>query len=265
MGLGVSRKGEFCGALAAAFVGACATPALAQGGEPGASPANLRDALFGSFRRDERNGRLPMVARYRSDNGESFVLDRTSGGATLLRFSSDPEIWVLKPTAGPRGDIIYRDDLGQPVLRAMRVGGLTLFTPNRPDGMAAALGGSAPVLRQSFVATPQQLLQVLVQASARASRAAQHLIAFEAPDYTPGTEPVFADAAALAAEAFVRVASAGRPGRDVVARYVKVRFDAGRAPGAMVVGREVRITLSPRDGLAGRPSSRKIATALASR
>nr|QQZ52104.1 DUF4908 domain-containing protein [Phenylobacterium glaciei] len=44
--------------------------------------------------------------------------------------------------AAPRGDIIYKNDLGEPVLRATRLGGLTLFTPDRPGGTAAALAGA---------------------------------------------------------------------------------------------------------------------------
>lgn len=247
------------GAGAASVVAAVLTwaaPAWAQ------DPQTLHDALFGAFRRDDRGVGLPALAKYKGEAGQRFVLDRT-GRAALMRFDDSPEIWVLKPTPGPRGDVIYRNDVGDPMLRSMRVGGLTLFTPDQPMGTAAAIAGPAQALRPAAISTPGQLLQTLIQASTRVSRAAQKLIAFEAPDYTLGTEPVWADAAVLTAEAFVRV-GAGPGGRQIIARFVRVRFYPGK-PAAALAGREVRIFVSPKDGVAGRPSSRRIATVIASR
>lgn len=244
-------------------VGALTAVALLAGYAPAAAqePQTLRDALFGAFRHDDRRAPMPTVARYRGEEGESFILDR-SGGAPLMRFDDSPEIWVLKPTPGPRGDVIYRNDVGDPVLRAMRVGGLTLFTSDRPTGMAAALAGGASILRPALVSGPAQLFQILLQASARASRIAQHRVEFNAPDVSPGEEPVFADAMLVTAQAFGRLV-AGRGGRSVVARFVRVRFDSGHSPEALVFGHEVRIVVSPKDGVAGRPSSRRIAMAMA--
>src|SRR6185437_6326955 len=106
--------------LAAALAGALALaqPALA-------GPVDvLRQGLF-----HHREGREagPPVARYITEDGDVFTLDRTQPKA-LLKFDSSFEVWALTPQQAPRGDTIYKNDLGEPVLRATRLGGVTVFT-----------------------------------------------------------------------------------------------------------------------------------------
>ena len=228
------------------------TPACAEG------PFNLRDALFGRHVHDEpREFDAPTVARYRADAGQAFIFDRVGGGA-LLKYEDDPEVWALTPTPGPRGDVIYKNDVGEPMLRATRLGGVTLFTPDRPDGTAAAFLGQALAPRPPTVLGPEALVQLMYQASARASRAAQHLIAFDAPEVTPSSEAVFAQAFVITAQAFVHVSQRGKPGQKVLARFVGVRFLAGAGPSALVRGPTMEITVAPQLGIAGRPSSQRI-------
>ncbi len=138
--------------------------------------------------RTDRGLQAPPVARYAAGQGEVFVFDRSSGAA-LLKFDNSPEIWVLQPSPAPRGDVIYRNDLGEPVLRATRLGGLTLFSANTPGGEAAALMGGADDLQPPPFLPPGAVFQRMLQSSARASRAAQHLIRFDAPDVTPEFRP----------------------------------------------------------------------------
>ncbi len=227
-----------------------------------AEPASLRDFLFGSSRRAD--DALPMVARYQSDRGEDFVLDRSSGRRAVLKFDDNSELWALTASPGPRGDVIYRNDMGQAMLRATRLGGLTLFTPDDPGGAAAAALGAAPAPKAASVYGPEGLFQVLVQASSRASHAAQHLIIFDAGDAlaTPTTEPVFADAFILTADAIVRVSAHGAAGHAACSRVAKVYFVQGSDAAAQMVGRIVRITIAPDLGVAGRPSSQRIAAAI---
>ena len=110
---------------------------------------------------------------------------------------------------------------------------------------------------------PQALFAALALASARATRAAGRSVLFEAPDVAPVADWVFADAAQLAAEAFLRAAQA--QGREVVARFSSVQLLTGRAPGVAADGATVRVTLVPARGVAGRPSSRRIQMALSRR
>ncbi len=231
----------------------CGSSACAQGS------FNLRDALFGRHVHDEpREFAAPTVARYRIDAGQAFIFDRVNGGA-LLKYDDDPEVWALTPTPGPRGDVIYKNDVGEPMLRATRLGGVTLFTADRPDGAAAAFLGEALAPKQNAVFGPEALIQLMTQTSARASRAAQHLVEFDAPDVTPTSEAVFAQAFVIAAEAFVHVSQHGKPGQKVLARVAFVKFLAGSGPSAMARGATVQITVAPQLGIAGRPSSQRVA------
>lgn len=224
--------------------------------------SSLRDALFGH---PELEAPTPMVARYQGETGQTFTFDRVDRREALLRFDNDPEIWVLTPTAGPRGDIIYKNDVGQPVLRTTRLGGLTVFTAGRPEGAAVAFLGQATAPRPTPVLGPDALTQLATLASARASRAAQHLIEFIAPEVTPVTEAVYADAFMITAEAFVHASQRGPTVQKMVTRFTMVRFISGRGPAATANGPTVQITLAPQLGVAGRPSSELIAAVLVRR
>ncbi|MBR7621679.1 DUF4908 domain-containing protein [Phenylobacterium sp. 20VBR1] len=239
--------------MALAMTGLFAAPAWA-------GPDNLRESLFGQHPAAGRS-QSPPVARYVSQEGDVFVLDR-SQNRPLLKFQDSPEVWALKPQPAPRGDIIYKNDLGEPVLRATRLGGLTLFTPDRPGGTAAALAGGGPALRLPVLG-PQQLLERLAQASARATRAARRLIPFEA-DASPASSALVADAALVTSEAVIRMSK--RPGGlALIARFSKVKLVEGHKPGASVQQGVMRITITPDDGLAGRPSSDRIMAAAGGR
>ena len=222
-----------------------------------AAPGSLREGLFGEGRNDSRRAPAPPVARYVVEDGGGFILDRSTA-RPMVKFEDSAEVWVLQSQPAPRGDIIYKNDLGEPVLRATRLGGLTVFTRQRPSGAAAALVGGSNPLRLPTLG-PEALLQRLAQASARASRAARRLIPFEA-DASPETAPLVADAAMVAAEAVVRLAT-DPAGRQVLSGVDKVTLVEGGRPGASLRGGVMLITISPEDGLAGRPSSERILAA----
>jgi hypothetical protein len=233
-----------------------------------AAPPNLRDLLFGRHADDSlRSTEPPMVARYEGEDGPAFILDRTCGGAALLQFDGDPEIWALTATPGPHGDIIYRNDLGQPMLRSTRLGGVTLFTPGRPSGMPAAFVGEGAPPRSPPVLGPDALFQLEVHASLRATHAAQHFVGFDTPEdfVTPASEVVFAEAFIITAQAFIRVAQRTKPGQSAIAHIVQVHFVTGRGPDAMVKGPVMRITVAPELGVAGRPSSGRLIAVLSRR
>jgi hypothetical protein len=143
------------------------------------------------------------------------------------------------------------------VLRATKLGGMTLFTSERPGGDAAALDGRAASIQPPPFISVNALFQRLVQASARASRAAQHRVSFETvDDATPGTSVLVADTATVTAEAFERMARAGD--RGLLSRVVRVLLAEGHKPGASLKGGDLTVTYAPGKGLAGRPSSKRI-------
>ena len=228
----------------------CAAPAWA-------GPESLRQGLFGHEGFEARPFNTPTVAHYVSEDGDSFVLDRSQGRA-LLKFDNSPEVWALQPHPAPRGDVIYKNDLGEPVLRATRLGGVTLFTEQRPGGSAAALeGGGSPLRLQPL--GPQALLERLAQASARASHAARRLIPFDA-DANPSSSALIADAAVVASEAVVRMTHRS-DSRALLTRFKQVRLAEGRRPGVELIRGSLTITVTPTLGLAGRPSSERILAA----
>jgi hypothetical protein len=222
-------------------------------------PGSLRDFLFGP----SHSAALPAVARYEfEDGGSSFVLD-TSGRGAYLKFEGSGEIWALHPTPGPRGDVIYKNDIDEPVVRATHLGGVTVFTHDQPEGMPAAFMGQAAPPRMNLDIGPEALWNIFVQASARASHMAEHLVVFEGPqDVTAATAPIFADAAILTSQAFLKVGARGKSGRTLVARFLKVEFDAGKGAAATTRGQVVKITVCPDQGVAGRPSSQRIASVI---
>ncbi len=224
------------------------------------SQSALGAYIFGSGAQDERRAPTPPVARYVSDEGESFVFDRSSP-TPLLKFEESSEVIALSPEPVSRGDIIYRDDVGETVLRATKLGGLILFAHERPGGAPVAMQGLAPEIRLQTL-SPSALGQKLLQASYRASRAARRLIVFDAQEVTPGSEAVFADAAAVAAEAVV-IITRRKDAKALVARFGRVLFAPGPQAAANVRKGVMSITINPSQGLAGRPSSARIVQAVA--
>src|SRR5579872_3553499 len=192
-----------------------------------AAPLSLREALMGERASGGRSG-PPVIGRYETDEGADFVLDRSTP-KPLLKFEDNPEIWVLQPAPGPRGDTIYRNDLGEPMLRATRIGGMTVFTDRRPDGSPAALLGPSPPLRVGQL-SPQALFNRFYQASIRASRAAQHQVGFVTrEDAEPATSALLADAVMLTSQALVDVA-AQPGGKALLARVDQVVVGQGPRP-----------------------------------
>ena len=215
-----------------------------------AAPQTLREALMGDRLMDGRRADDPVIGRYQTDAGGEFVLDRSTP-VPLLKFGNNPEIWVLQPPAGPRGDVIYRNDIGEPMLRATRFGGMTVFTSARPDGSAAALEGASGPLRIAPL-SPAVLFTRFYQASIRATRAAQHQVGFETrEDADPGSASVLADAAMVASEALVDL-SARPNGKTLLARVEDVVIAQGHKPSANLQKGVLTVTIVPAQGVAGR-------------
>ena len=219
-------------------------PALAQ--------TNLRDHLTARAGTAKAG---PPVAKYVAGDDREFVLDR-SGPSALLKFEGDDEVWALRPSPGPRGDVIYRDDTGRPVVRATRLGGVTVFTSDRPGGLPAALAGEASRIRPAAVSAVQ-LLRHLARQSVRASRALGRRIDFDALDVSPGEEVVYADAAAVAADALAEAAQDDRA-RALLRNVRRVELAQGPRAAVGMAGDTLKIVVAPPQGHAGRPSSRRI-------
>ncbi len=232
--------------------------AFAPAPAPASATSWLGRALAMHF--GDRRDPVAAPARYEIDTGGGFILDHGDRGL-LLRFDDSPEVWVLTRARGPRGDIIFTDDLGQPLLRTTKFGGVTVFTRRHPDGSAAALAGGAAHLRPTPVSAGQ-LMQRLLVASVRASHAAGRPIAFNANGASAASSSVVADAALIASEAVITF-SLTPGGRGVLSRVSHVDIAPGRRVATAFAGGVIDITVVPKDGLLGRPSSAMVMRALA--
>ena len=235
------------GGLTAAAVLGVSLPACAQ--------PSLRFTPFG----DSRGAANPPVARYVAGEGKSFIFDRSPDGSeALLKFDDNPEVWVLQPSPGPGGVTIYRNDVGDPVVRVTRLGGVTLYTPREPEGVPAALSGDAEDLSPPAFVPNGFLLQRSAQASERCSRVAQHLVTIESSNATPATSPLFLDAITIPSEAIVRL-SRRKEAKPFLSRLEKVLFITGTRPDVSFNRTVMTVTIAPSKGYAGRPSSDRIA------
>jgi hypothetical protein len=211
----------------------------------------LREGLF---RNRGAEAASPPIARYVSEEGRVFVLDRTQP-VPMLKFEDSPEVWALAPNPAPRGDTIYKNDLGEPVLRVTRLGGFTLFTDERPSGEAVSLAGGGAPLRLAPL-SPQAVFERMAQASLRASRAARRPMLFEA-EATPASSALIADAAVVTSVAIIRL-SQRKDGASLLRQFNRVRFREGEKAQATLKGGVLNIVVAPARGLAGRPSSDRI-------
>lgn len=243
--VGTARVKVACAALAVA----CA--ALGAGGASAFAldQQSLGDRIMGQGRRD-----VAPAARFACQAGPAFILDQ-SGPRALLRFEGTDEIWVLRPRAGPRGDIFYRNDVNEPVLRATRLGGVTLYTSDRPGGLPCALQGAAQPLRMGDYNLPR-LANHLLREAARGFRALGHPLEIAAPEVDPGEEAVYAEAVTLAVDALQRASDNG--GRQRASRVRTIRVVEGPSPGVAYAAGVLTLTIAPRLGVAGRPSSARV-------
>jgi Domain of unknown function (DUF4908) len=227
------------------------SPALAQieSNAQAQQSRSLHERFFG------RN--LPSVGRYVAENGQGFILDRT-GTTSLLRFDRSVETWALRSTAAPRGDMLYRNDAGQLVLRVTADGGMTLYTPRTPQGSPVSMVGPGESLEPPALG-PMQLFNLMQRRSGMLSEALGRLIQINLPDVN--SEALSVDALIVTTDAVMRMArSVTARGRLDRLRSITI-IEGGRA-GVNYTRGELRVTIDPSRGAAGRPSSARIIEAL---
>lgn len=241
--------------------------AAGQGSTASAQPGSLGEFLFGQ---PNAAASPPPVARYVIERGQSFIFDRSTG-TPLIQFEDSKEVWVLTRLHGPRGDTIYENEAGEPVLKVTSLGGVTVFTERRPEGIAVSLSGPAPPITSLQLLGFNTASLKLNKASSDVSRALRRQIEFDASRLDADDPKVriterelalLADAAAVAAEALIEIGQ--RPGgRARLARINKVVFTVTpRRPATAVVREDaLHLNLMPGVGFLGRASSRRIAAA----
>src|SRR5471032_1592771 len=110
---------------------------MAQPDSPPGTPPGMASRLAA-----ERIGPL-QPGLYSAGDG-NFVLAPYGKGRYLLRFSGRAENFVLGMDRGSLGAKLLKYDTGATALRVSVWGGMTLYTPDAPQGLPATYQGAAP-------------------------------------------------------------------------------------------------------------------------
>lgn len=239
-------------ALAAAALSSLATASQAQAQHRGNAQAEQARAL------NNRNAvavrAIPPTGRYVADSGEAFILDR-SGQRPLLRFDRRDETWVLRPTAAPRGDVIYRNDAGDQLLRVTPGGGITVYTPQAPGGSPASFSGPGQSLTPPTLG-PTQLFQLMARRSAMLSQAMGRLVEINVVTGEQA-ESLSVEALILSTDAVLRIARSPTA-RSSLDRLRSITIVEGQRASVTYTRGDLRIVVAPVQGVAGRPSSARV-------
>lgn len=264
LGVHLRSMGPRSASLMAAFVAASFSAALI-GPADAQTARSFGDALLG---RQTPAPSAPPVARYVSEPGPSFVLDRSTP-TPMMRFEDSPEVWVLRSAPGARGDVLFFNDLNQLVLRVWAVGGVTLYTQAKPNGLAAQTTGAAPPIQLMDIGN--SFRQLLKQANSRlavaAQRSSERGIGLEIPPVHTNTRTaaLLVDTATLVAEAFETIAER-RGGLELLNKVDKVQVVlTDGPPGADFSQGVLKVSVRAQDGMAGRPSSARMMVSLTGR
>ena len=197
---------------------------------------------------------LPPTGRYVAESGEAFILDR-SGQRPLLRFDRREETWVLRATAAPRGDVIYRNDAGDQLLRVTPGGGMTVYTTRAPGGSPASLSGPGESLTPPSLG-PAQMFQLMTRRSAMLSQSLGRLIEINV-DTDAAAESLTVEALILSTDAALRIARSPTA-RASLERLRSITIVDGPRASVTYARGDLRIVVSPVQGVAGRPSSARV-------
>jgi hypothetical protein len=200
---------------------------------------------------------LPPVGRYVAESGEGFILDR-SGRHPLLRFERRDETWVLRPSAAPRGDVIYRNDAGDQVLRVTPSGGMTVYTPHAPGGSPASFSGTGQSLTPPTLG-PMLLFRLMAQRSAMVSDVVGRLVQIHLDG--DQSESLCVEALIVTTEAVIRIARSPTA-RQYVSELRSITIIEGSRAGVTYSRGRLVVTVNPGEGMAGRPSSARVIRAI---
>ncbi len=257
-----------------------ASPAIVVAGLQFAdATSNPFSALVGKRRerRSQQRTRGAGVERYvLASDDRAFLFENDGEGArvTFLCGEGDPrldcqlddqgpapEIYMLQPTRGPRGDMIYKNIEGETFLRIASYGGATVFWPGEGRGFAASKSfGDDRSLRlpQSDFAVASRRAQA---ATAVISALAGAPIIFDigtAPSEGATDATVLADAIVRVANGVQDVANDPTGARIIANRIKKVSFIGGEAPSVALNSGVMEIRYVPFSDISGRPSTATI-------
>ena len=274
---------KYSAIICAAVIGICVIagpPAAAQqrSAAMGLSQSDPFSALVGKRgeRRKERAARGKVERYVLASDDRAFLFEDQSSearvkflcaqadpriGCVIDPDGPSPEIYILEPTRGPRGDIIYKNAQGDALLRIASYGGATVFWPGESQGLAASKSfGDDQSLILPFAGYDAALRRAQ-GATAILSAATGAPIIFDigaAPVSEGANAAVLADAVIVAAKAIKGVADDPTGARIIASRIKKAVFIADSMPGVLLNETVLEIRYAPLLDIKGRPSSAEI-------
>lgn len=173
-----------------------------------------------------------------------------------------PEIHLLTATRGPRGDVIYKSDEGETMLRIAAYGGATVFWPGETQGVAASKSFGDDHELTLAPQTYDEAVRRAQGASAQVSAIVGSNVYFDVAAGRRAADPnaaVLADAVLTAAKGMVAVADDPIGARVIAERVKRVAFLPGAAPGVALNGSVLEVLYVPKLDIGGRPSSARVA------
>ncbi len=205
-----------------------------------------------------------QTGTFSAGDGVNFTLNRASQNY-LLRFISEPEIYVLYVDHGSLGGRVLKYDSGGTALMVSGWGAMTIYTDAKPGGLPAERTGDSmpPVLAPVSITAMQNA----------AGDEAEHLsyiyglhLTFSA-DWTalaadPSLRALAFDALQNTARGIDRFAASAVARLAVTKKFDCVQMETGGRPTISLHGRTLFVTFVPSQGFIGRASSHGIARAL---
>jgi hypothetical protein len=206
---------------------------------------------------------IPRDGTYMVGDRTEFIIDHR-GDQVRLRFSDSDEVFYLSSEAAALGARVLKYDTGVPALRVAGWGGVTLYTPQDKTGVPAEY--SDVVHNVDPPPVPAKDVKRFAAGLAHGLNSGGDLIIGFAADWnvladSAGVRELVCDAMRNTTYALQQVATG--PTRNEVADHVHVvHIIEGNQPSALLRGGVLTVTVAPKMGEAGRPSSLAIAHAL---
>ena len=227
----------------------------------GPSGAEMNDKLsqehFGSV----------VPGAYQAGDKLNFTLDRYQidryQNEYLMRFSGQPEVYVLYADYGSLGGSVLKYQPGFIAIQVAGWGGMTLYTDNSPGGLPAVRMGNSTAPSLGSVSSSQ--LQSAADDEAAHLSYARGIHVTIAADWNTGDAGLRAvtfDAMENAARGIDRF-TANPPADNIFSqRVASVAMQTSDKPIIRMQGKTLIVTFNPRRGYEGRASSRAICYAL---
>jgi len=225
--------------------------------------AQMNDRL-----QSEHYGSIP-IGEYQAGDNLHFSLVRdenaTYSNVYLLHIAGQPEVYVLYADFGTLGGQVLKYDSGAIAIQITGWGGMTIYTDDQPQGIAASRSGEATAPSPAPVSLSQMQSAAEDESSHLAYSRGLHLsfaadwnvLASDAPQ-----RALAFDAMENAARGIDRF-SANPAARNVFLQRVSaVHMTASDKPVIRLDGHTLIVTFNPRQGYQGRASSRAISFAL---